>query len=424
MGYIAWLPVRVCLAQGKTKPNVVVIYTDDHRFSGIHILANQPVKTPAIDDLAKNGIAFTNAYLMGSFDGATCIPSRAMLLTGRSLFDLGNTGKVIPTDHTTMGEAFRTPGITVISLANGTRTCPRCNDHLMPGSKIMGIGLYLVDHYRMPLNDFNHPDDLKKENAYLLQYDKQGKTIKVPYTNDLKRGPIANEFTGPHTSEIFATEAANFFKNYQKQEPFFLYLAFHAPHDPRQAPKKYKDMYPEDKMKLTPSYLPEHPFDNGDMVLRDEALAPWPRTPAVARKHLSDYYAIITHLDAQIARVIAALKASGQYENTLIILAGDSGLAVGNHGLIGKQNVYNEDGIHVPFIISGNLVKDKGRRIDALCYTHDIFPTIADLAHLPIPASVTGKSLVPVINHQARAGEGLYISRLQTVSKGIPQGRL
>ena len=75
----------------------------------------------------------------------------------------------------------------------------------------MGIGLYLVDHYRMPLNDFNQPDDLKKENAYLLQYDKQGKTIKVPYTNDLKRGPIANEFTGPHTSEVFATEAANFF---------------------------------------------------------------------------------------------------------------------------------------------------------------------------------------------------------------------
>ena len=159
-------------------------------------------------------------------------------------------------------------------------------------------------------------------------------------------------------------------------------------------------MYPEDKIKLTPSYMQEHPFDNGDMVLRDEALAPWPRTAKVARQHLSDYYAIITHLDAQIARVIAALKASGQYENTLIILAGDSGLAVGNHGLIGKQNVYNEDGIHVPFIISGNLVKDKGRRIDALCYTHDIFPTIAGLAHLPLPASVTGKSLVPVINRK------------------------
>ena len=180
-----------------------------------------------------------------------------------------------------------------------------------------------------------------------------------------------------------------------------MYLAFHAPHDPRQAPQKYVDMYKPEDIDLPPSYVQQHPFDNGDMVLRDEALAPWPRTPQVAKEHLAAYYAIITHLDDQIGKVIKALKESGDYENTLIILAGDSGLAVGNHGLIGKQNLYNEDGIHVPFIISGNLVKDKGRKIDAFSYIHDIFPTICDLANIEIPASVEGKSLLPVIENKS-----------------------
>ena len=107
-------------------------------------------------------------------------------------------------------------------------------------------------------------------------------------------------------------------------------------------------------------------------------------------------------MDDQIGRVIKELKRSGEYENTVILFAGDSGLAVGNHGLLGKQNLYDEDGIHVPFIISGGLIKeeDKGRREDAFCYIHDIMPTACDLANIPVPASVTGKSLLPVIERE------------------------
>lgn len=182
-----------------------------------------------------------------------------------------------------------------------------------------------------------------------------------------------------------------------------MYLAFHAPHDPRQAPKKYKDLYPEDDIQLPPSYLAQHPFDNGHMTTRDEALAVWPRTPAVARKELSDYYAIITHMDAQIGKVIQALKENGQYENTLIIMSGDSGLGVGCHGLMGKQNIYDEDGVHVPFIISGGRAPQQGKRYDALSYIHDIYPTTCDLAGIKIPSSVTGKSLKPVIEGKTDA---------------------
>jgi arylsulfatase A-like enzyme len=178
-----------------------------------------------------------------------------------------------------------------------------------------------------------------------------------------------------------------------------MYLAFPTPHDPRQAPQTYHAMYPVDKMELPPSWMSQHPFDNGHIVVRDEKLAPWPRTAQVARQHLSDYYAIITHLDAQIGRVIAALKESGLYERTLVVMAGDSGLAVGNHGLLGKQNIYDEDGVHVPFMLSGGWMRkeDRGRREAALCYIHDILPTICELTGVPTPKSAGGRSLVPVI---------------------------
>ena len=87
-------------AQVTQRPNVLLIYTDDHRFSGVHCLSQQPVQTPTIDALASDGIAFKNTYLMGSFSGATCIPSRAMLHTGRQLFKLEKQGHSIPASHT------------------------------------------------------------------------------------------------------------------------------------------------------------------------------------------------------------------------------------------------------------------------------------------------------------------------------------
>ncbi|WP_198931786.1 sulfatase-like hydrolase/transferase [Labilibacter marinus] len=386
-------------AKKAKKPNVLVIYTDDHRYSGVHALGGQAVRTPNMDQLANTGIVFENAYLMGAFTGATCVPSRAMLLTGRQLFKLDGVGRSIPKEHTTIGEAFGNAGYNTHMVGKWHQDNPSLARSFDDGACVMSRGVYLVDHWRMPLWDWKKDGDYKKKEGWLLEYDENGKEVKrlVDLKND-KRGPTGTEKDGPHTSEIFARNAIKFINEYDEKDPYFMYLAFHAPHDPRQAPKKYKDMYPEDEISLLPSYMPQHPFDNGHLFLRDEELGPWPRTPEVARKHLSDYYAIITHLDAQIGKVIAALKESGQYENTIIVFAGDSGLGVGNHGLLGKQNVYDEDGVHVPFVLSGGAIKEQGLRLDAYCYIHDIFPTVCDLAKIERPASVTGKSLVPVIN--------------------------
>ncbi|MEQ9290150.1 MAG: sulfatase-like hydrolase/transferase [Cyclobacteriaceae bacterium] len=383
----------------KKKPNVVVIYTDDHRYTGVHALGGQGVKTPNLDKLAYEGIAFTNAYLQGSFSGATCVPSRAMLLTGRNLFDLDGQGRSIPVGHTTIGEAFKSAGYNTYMVGKWHQDNQSLARSFDDGATVMSRGIYLVDHFRMPCWDWKKDGDYKKEDGYLIVYDESGKEVRRPVTKEDKRGPTGTEVNGPHTSEIYSREAIKYIREYKSKKPFMMYLAFHAPHDPRQAPQKYTDMYPPGEIQLTPSYMLQHPFDNGHIVLRDEELAPWPRTPEIARQQLADYYSIISHLDDQIGKVVQELKASGQYENTIIVMAGDSGLAVGNHGLMGKQSIYHEDGIHIPFILSGGLVeeKNKGRREGALVYNYDIMPTLCDLAGIATPGSVTGKSLVPVI---------------------------
>ncbi|REE00216.1 sulfatase-like hydrolase/transferase [Marinoscillum furvescens] len=389
-------------AQALKKPNILVIYTDDHRYSGVHTLGGEAVQTPNLDQLAQEGVAFTNAYLQGAFTGATCIPSRAMLLTGRNLFELGpRQGRVIPSDHHTMGEIFKDAGYYTYHIGkwhNDMKSLARSFDD---GAKVSGMPAYLTDQFRMPFSDWNASGNYRKEDCYLLEYDDNGTVIRRALTAEDKRGPIGTEATGPHVSEVLADEAVSFFTNYTKEDPFFTYLAFPTPHDPRQAPQRYKDLYPEEEIDLPPSYGSQHPFDNGHIYLRDERLAPWPRTVDIARQHLSDYYAIITHLDAQIGRVVAALKASGLYENTLIVMAGDSGLGVGNHGLLGKQNIYDEDGIHIPLIFSGGLIEESSSRIDALVYNFDILPTLCELAGLEIPESVTGKSLASVISGES-----------------------
>ena len=387
-------------AQKNSKPNVLLIYTDDHRYTGVHALGGEAVRTPNLDQLAFEGIAFTNAYLQGAFTGATCVPSRAMLLTGRNLFQLGGRqGREITQDHKTMGEAFMEAGYYAYHVGKWHQNTDVLARSFHSGAKLCGLPKYLTDQYRMPFSDWRADGKYQPENTYLLEYDNKGEVKRRPLTDGDKRGPTGTEKTGPHVSEVLADEVASFVQGYDKQETFFVYLAFPTPHDPRQAPDKYKALYPEERIALPPSYMPQHPFDNGHIVLRDELLDVWPRTKQIARKHLSDYYAIISHLDTQIGRVIDALKASGKYENTLIVMAGDSGLAVGNHGLLGKQSIYEEDGIHIPFILSGGFIEEKnrGKRVEALCYNYDIMPTICNITGIATPESVTGKSLVPVI---------------------------
>ena len=156
----------------------------------------------------------------------------------------------------------------------------------------------------------------------------------------------------------------------------------------RVAPPRYHERYRAEPPPLPANFLPLHPFNNGALVIRVEELAPWPRTPDVVRRHLGDYYAAIEFLDAQVGRILDALADTGQYENTLIVFAADHGLAIGSHGLFGKQNLY-EHSMRAPLIIAGPGIA-AGRRADALSYLHDVFPTLGELCGVPAPEGNEG----------------------------------
>jgi len=127
-------------------------------------------------------------------------------------------------------------------------------------------------------------------------------------------------------------------------------------------------------------------------------LAPFPRTPEIVKEHIASYYAMITHMDFNIGRVLDSLEKSGEMENTIIVFAGDNGLAVGQHGLLGKQNLY-EHSVRVPLMFCGPGIP-KNKQANTLCYIHSIFPTLCELLGLEILPSVESKSLAPAIINQ------------------------
>ncbi len=365
-------PGAVASAPGR-RPNILFLFTDDQRFSTLNALNNPEVRTPTMDRLVRNGTAFTRAGIMGGTVGAVCAPSRAMLMTGQTLFhvdrsiirpQLASPAERLP--FRMFPELLRQQGYETFATGkwhNGEKLFARC---FSSGENIFFGGM--SNHLKVPVADFDPSG----------QYPRSGR------------------HTGPKfSSELFTDSAVGFLQRSPKDKPWLAYVAYTAPHDPRMAPKEYADLYPPSKIRLPENFLPQHPFDNGELRIRDEQLAPWPRTPEVIRENIAAYYAMITHVDAQMGRVVKALEDSGQADNTIIVFAADNGLAVGQHGLLGKQNLY-EHSVRVPLVIGGPGLP-KGKRNDALCYLYDVFPTLCGLTGTAVPPTVEGLSLEPVI---------------------------
>ncbi len=205
---------------------------------------------------------------------------------------------------------------------------------------------------------------------------------------------------GTHWSEKLANTAVKFINQASgKKKPFFMYLAFNAAHDPRQSPVEYIEKYPLNKISLPVNYMDEYPFK--DQIgcgkdLRDEKLAPFPRTPHAVKVNRREYYALITYMDEQIGRIIKALEESGEKENTYIYFTADHGLSVGHHGLIGKQNMFDHS-VRVPLMVIGPDIP-QNKRIETPVYLQDIMPSSLDLAGLNIPDYIQFQSLIPLIN--------------------------
>jgi choline-sulfatase len=369
------------------KPNFLFLFTDDQTFNSIGCLNNPDVKTPNIDRLVKNGVTFTHCFNQGSWTGAVCVASRAMLNTGQYIYHAQQNINIAPLWGETFGNAGYDTFVTG-KWHNGKETLEKSF------KKIGDTGGGMLHSTPMPNaenfeSEYNNP-----KSAY---YRPREGNRWAPDDTTLKGHWLEKGNSVIHSSKLWADNAVNFLNSRSdtNENPFFMYVAFHAPHDPRQSPQEFLNMYPLDKIKIPPNYMPEHPFDQGDHKLRDEVLAPFPRTEEAIKVHLQEYYAIISHADYQIGRILDTLEASGNADNTYIIFSADHGLAVGQHGLLGKQNQYDHS-IRMPLVFCGPDF-EKNIRNDALVYLHSTFATTCELAGIVIPETVEFSSLLPLI---------------------------
>lgn len=365
------------LGAGFSHPNILFVVVDDHRADAIGALGHATVKTPVLDGLVQRGTTFTRATIQGSLMPAVCAPSRACLLTGNGVFradaepklDEGPIFEVrLPADACTLPERLRAAGYETFVTGKWHNDLPALLRSFEQGRKIFHGGM--CDHTAVPVRDLE----------------------------EIRRGEPARVGDG-FSSEIFCGAVEKFVRERARARPFFAWVALTSPHDPRTPPAEFRARYDAAQIALPKNFRPDHGFDNGELEVRDEQLAPRPLSPDVVREHLADYYGIISHHDACIGRVLAALRETGQEENTLVVYVSDHGLALGSHGLLGKQNLY-EPSVRVPLIIAGPGVP-AARRCAALMHPLDLYATLCGLAGVTAPAGLDSRSLVA-----AMAGNG------------------
>ena len=345
-------------------PNIVFLFADDQRADTIAAHGNNHIQTPNLDRLTRQGVSCRQNYCAGSYSGAVCVASRSMLMTGRHWMRIDdrrnwNGLQLLP-------EVLGENGYTTHAVGkwhNGGTTLAR---GFQSGKAIMMGGM--CDHTKVPLQDLT------------------------------KDGGLTNSRVGDKFSSTLFADAAIDFLTTQATDtkPFFLYVAFTAPHDPRNPPESFRQTYYQKPPPLPENFLPQHPFDNGQISGkgRDESLAGWPRQRKVISDQLCEYYGLITHLDGQVGRILDAVDATGLRDDTIIVYTADHGLALGSHGLLGKQNVY-EHSMGCPLVIRGPGIP-AGQSTTALTYLLDLYPTLCGYAGIGVPESVDGHDLRPV----------------------------
>lgn len=362
----------------QSRPNILFVYADDLTYASIRELGNTEIETPNLDRLVRSGTTFTHAYNQGGYHGAVCIASRTMLVTGRNLWharDLDQQFQKGQKNRTLWPELMKQAGYDTYftgkwHIALDPTQVFDTTVHVRPG-----MPKTVPESYHRPRE--GRPDGWSPFDESIGGYWEGGR----------------------HWSAVLADDAIDLLDRAKgRPNPFFLYVAFNAPHDPRQSPKEFVDRYPLDKLKLPASFLPEYPWKDAIGCapdLRDEMLAPFPRTEHAVKVHRQEYYAAITYLDEQLGRILDYLERSDGAKNTYVFFTADQGLAVGHHGLFGKQNLFDHS-VRVPFIAAGPKF-EANKRIDAPIYLQDVVPTSLELAGAPVPNDIPFKSLLPLV---------------------------
>ncbi|MGJ8634857.1 MAG: sulfatase-like hydrolase/transferase [Luteolibacter sp.] len=382
------------------KPNILFIFADDQMWNSLGCLDSNQVKTPNLDRLRHQGALFSHAYNMGSFSPAVCVASRTMLNSGAFLW---NSAKLSPKGNSANDK--NAPK----DQAKYTIEKKKPEGYWSQWMKEAGYETYFAGKWHVAgakaENLFEHTRNVRGGMPGGAKSNYSRKFIPGEpdgWSYDESEGGFWQG--GKHWSEVLGDDSEAFLKQAGKSEkPFFMYLAFNAPHDPRQAPKEFLDMYELDEMKVPVNFLPEYPYNEAagaGRKLRDERTAPFPRTEHAIRVTLQEYYALITHMDVQIGRILDALEASGKAENTYIFFTADHGLAVGDHGFLGKQNMYDSS-MRVPFLMAGPGVPADST-VDAPIYLQDAMATSLAIAEFPKPEQVEYQNVLPLAKGETK----------------------
>ena len=339
------------------RPNVLIIVTDDQDAETLDVYGDTICDTPNIDRLASQGLSFTSAHHMGSFRAAVCTPSRCMLMTGRNVWETQNLNVNYPPldyihkteenyakiteenpSYNSMPALFKRAGYYTF------RTCKR-------GNSYEGANLLFDERYDKTNRDADDENNSKWHSDKVINYLQR----RIDHPTD---------------------------------QPFLIYLGFSHPHDPRRGKpellEKYGAVSPgppytinKKSPKLPVNYLPGHPFEEGHPDLRDENSVEGVltrRDEATVRNERGKELATIEAIDTQIGRVLKKLEETGELDNTYIFFVSDHGIAVGKHGLMGKQNLY-EHSLKIPLIVKGPNIK-KNKKAKGNIYLSDVLPTL------------------------------------------------
>lgn len=377
-GLLLSAPFTAISQAADSRPNILLIVVDDQSPFDLQVYdPESQLETPVISGLARDGMTLDVACHMGSWSGAVCRPSRYMIMSGRSVWHLPRPPGRRRRAKDPVDAAFNAPDdlhkFTLPAVFNRAgydtmRTCKKGNSYLAANAE------FTTRHEAS------------------------------------KRGPTPETGSAWHAERVLeflerreASSAAN---------PFLIYLGFSHPHDPRDGPpellKKYGSVTHTDPQRppelnlnsppLPINYLPAHPFHHGQPNLRDEVAVAgvWTRRDeSTIRNEIGRQFACSENIDIQIGRVLQRLESSGQLDNTYVIYTSDHGMAIGRHGLQGKQNLY-EHTWRVPLIVRGPGIA-AGSRAPGHVYLLDLLATLCDFSGIDPPSTNEGISFRPIL---------------------------
>ena len=402
-------------APNSSRPNVLFIAIDDLR-PELGCYGNKDIHSPNLDKLAKQGRCFLRAYCQE----AICSPSRASLLTGSRPDTIGvieNRAyfRDLNPQIVTLPQHFITHGYTAVysgKIFHGRMTDEQHSWNHKPNRKGLTRpttpgGNALPGNQRIYAENKDRMVTLYGESSSRGMI--HGPAFEAAQVED------DGYVDGYNTSVAIQTLD----ELVQQDKPWFLALGFSRPHLPFHAPKRYFDLYNPEEIQLTK--FSEPPQDGASMGLhasfelrtRHDIPKSGPINKSLSRKLLHAYYACVSYVDAQIGRVIASLEKNKVRENTIIVVWGDHGWHLGEYGIWGKATNY-EIATRVPLIISTPSMPQKGTSSDSLVELIDIYPTLCDLANIPQPDHLAGKSLLPVLRDPSAVVKRLAMSQFPT----------